>query len=96
MAASRAGLPVAAVAGIGHALERGSGRPRAPVRATLIGSAVAVTALVAALVFGASLTGLVTHPPRYGWNWTLLIEAQGGWVISRRTRSTSSSATSPA
>ena len=78
-AASRAGLPVAAVAGIGHALERGSGRLRAPVRATLTGSVVAVTALVAALVFGASLTGLVTHPPRYGWNWTLLIEAQGGW-----------------
>jgi hypothetical protein len=78
-AAGRAGLPVAAVVGIGHAVERGSGRLRAPVRATLTGSVAAVTALVAALVFGASLTGLVTHPSRYGWNWTLLIQAEGGW-----------------
>jgi hypothetical protein len=78
-AASRTGLPVAAVAGIRHALERGSGL-RAPVRATLTGSVVAVTAVVAALVFGASLTGLVTHPSRYGWNWTLLIQADGGWT----------------
>ncbi|MGO8955993.1 MAG: FtsX-like permease family protein [Streptosporangiaceae bacterium] len=78
-AASRAGLPVTAVAGIRNALERGSGRLRAPVRATLTGSVVAVTALVAALVFGASLTGLVTHPAKYGWNWDLLIQSQGGW-----------------
>ena len=55
--ASRAGLPVSVIAGIRHALERGSGRLRAPVRATMTGSVVAVTALVAALVFGASLTG---------------------------------------
>jgi hypothetical protein len=77
-AAGRSGLPVAAVAGIRHALERGS-ELRAPVRATLTGSVVAVTAVVAALVFGASLTGLVTHPSRYGWNWTLLVQADGGW-----------------
>ena len=78
-AVTRAGLPVTVVAGIRHALERGSGRLRAPVRATLTGSVVAVTALVAALVFGASLTGLVSHPAEYGWNWDLLIQSQGGW-----------------
>jgi hypothetical protein len=78
-AAGRTGLPVAAMVGIQHAVESGSGRLRAPVRATLTRSVVAVTALVAALVFGASLTGLVTHPSRYGWNWTLLIQAEGGW-----------------
>jgi len=78
-AAARAGLPVTVVAGIRHALERGSGRVQAPVRATLTGSVVAVTALVAALVFGASLTGLVSHPAEYGWNWDLLIQSQGGW-----------------
>lgn len=77
--ASRLGLPVTAVAGIRHALERGSGRLRAPVRATLAGSVAAVTALVTALVFSSSLTGLVTHPEKYGWNWTLLIQAEGGW-----------------
>ncbi len=78
-AVTRAGLPVTVVAGIRHALERGSGRVRAPVRATLTGSVVAVTALVAALVFGSSLTGLVSHPAEYGWNWDLLIQSQGGW-----------------
>ena len=77
--AGRTGLPVVAMVGIQHAVGSGSGRLRAPVRATLTGSVVAVTALVAALVFGASLTGLVTHPSRYGWNWTLLIQAEGGW-----------------
>ncbi len=78
-AATRAGLPVTVIAGIRLALERGSGRVRVPVRATMTGSVVAVTALVAALVFGASLTGLVHHPDRYGWDWDLVIQSQGGW-----------------
>ena len=77
--ARRTGLPVTIVTGIRHALERSSGRARAPVRATLMGSVVAVVALVAALVFGASLTGLVSHPAQYGWNWNLLIQSEGGW-----------------
>ena len=67
------------VTGIRHALERGTGRLRAPVLATLAGSVAAVTALVAALVFGASLTGLTTHPDRYGYTWNLLVESSGGW-----------------
>ena len=78
-AVTRAGLPATVIAGIRQALERGSGHLRAPVRATLAGSVVAVTALVAALVFEASLTGLVSHPAEYGWNWNLLIQSQGGW-----------------
>lgn len=78
-AANRAGLPVTVVAGIRLALERGSGRVRVPVRATMTGSVVAVTALAAALVFGASLTGLVRHPEKYGWDWNLVIQSQGGW-----------------
>ena len=77
--AIRAGLPVTVIAGIRHALERGSGRLRAPVRAIRAGSIVAVTALVAALVFGASLTGLVHDPAKYGWDWDLVIQSQGGW-----------------
>jgi len=77
--ASRTGLPVTVITGIRHALDHGTGRLRAPVRATIIGSVAAVTALVAALVFGASLTGLTTHPARYGWNWTVLVQSEGGW-----------------
>jgi hypothetical protein len=78
-AASRAALPVTVVTGVRHALERGTGRLKAPVLATLTGSVVAVAALVAALVFGSSLTGLTTHPARYGWNWTMLLQSSGGW-----------------
>jgi hypothetical protein len=62
-----------------NALEPGSGQQAVPVRAALLGSIAAVTAVVAAVVFGASLTGLVTHPARYGWNWQILIQAEGGY-----------------
>ena len=68
-----------AVVGIRAALERGAERRPVPVLATLAGSAVAVLAVVMAAVFGASLNGLVTHPARYGWNWTLLMDTQGGY-----------------
>ena len=78
-AAAAVGLPVTAVVGIRAALERGGGRRRAPALATLAGSAAAVLAVVMAAVFGASLNGLVTHPARYGWNWTLLMDTDGGY-----------------
>jgi FtsX-like permease family len=78
-AAAAAGLPVTAVVGIRTALERGGGRRRAPVLATLTGAAAAVLAVVLAAVFGASLNGLVTHPARYGWDWTLLMDTDGGY-----------------
>ena len=78
-ATAAVGLPVAAAVGIRAALERGSGRRRAPVLATLLGSAVAVLSVVMAAVFGASLNGLVTHPVRYGWDWTLLMDSEGGY-----------------
>jgi hypothetical protein len=78
-AAIAAGLPPAAVVGTRNAL--GGGAPAGAVRqaSTLGGSVVAVAAMVAAVVFGASLTGLVSHPVRYGWNWDLLVQAQGSY-----------------
>ena len=78
-AAARAGLPVTAVVATGNAVEPGSGRQAVPVRASMLGSIAAVTAVTAAVVFGTSLTGLVTHPVRYGWNWQILVQAEGGW-----------------
>jgi hypothetical protein len=78
-AAAAAGLPLTAVVGIREALGRGGGRRPHPVLATLVGSVVAVLAVTMAVVFGASLTGLVNHPARYGWNWTLLMDTQGGY-----------------
>jgi FtsX-like permease family len=85
-AAAAAGLPVTAVVGTRQALERGAGRRPVPVLATLAGSVVAVMAVAMAVVFGASLTGLVANPARYGWNWTLLMDTQGGygnWPVSQ-------------
>jgi ABC-type lipoprotein release transport system permease subunit len=78
-ASSRSSLPVPVLTGLRYALERGYGPQRAPVRATLVGSVVAVMALTVSLVFSASLSGLVNDPARYGWNWTTLLQTEGGW-----------------
>jgi putative ABC transport system permease protein len=77
--AAASGLPVSAAEGIRQALGPGSGRQSVPVRSTLLGSVAAVTAVVAAVVFNASLSGLITHPARYGWNWDVVIQAEAGY-----------------
>ena len=74
-----AGLPTTAALGIGYALQPTPGRRRGGVWANLVASIVAVTAVITAVVFGASLNGLVSHPVRYGWNWNVLIQSQGGY-----------------
>jgi ABC-type lipoprotein release transport system permease subunit len=63
-AAARAGLPAPALIGIRHALERG--RDGQPVGTALLGTVMAVAALCATGVFGASLTHLVSSPELYG------------------------------
>ncbi|HEY5987191.1 MAG TPA: FtsX-like permease family protein [Streptosporangiaceae bacterium] len=78
-AAAAAGLPASAVVGTRNALEPGSGIRSAPVRWTLFGSIAAVMAVVSAVVFNTSLTGLISHPARYGWNWDMVIQTQGGY-----------------
>ena len=77
--AARSGLPAPAVVGSRNALELGSGARAVPVRSMLLGSIAAVTAVTAMTVFGASLTGLITHPVRYGWNWDVLLQTEGGY-----------------
>jgi hypothetical protein len=78
-AAAAAGLPAAAVVGTRNAFEPGAGVRAVPVRSALLGSVAAVTAVVTAVVFGASLGALSTHPARYGWNWDLAIQAEAGY-----------------
>jgi len=78
-AAVAAGLPPSAVVGARNALEPGRGVRSVPVRSTLVGSITAVAAVVSAVVFGASLNGLISHPVRYGWNWDVIIQAEGGY-----------------
>ncbi|HEY7143596.1 MAG TPA: FtsX-like permease family protein, partial [Streptosporangiaceae bacterium] len=78
-AAAAAGLSAAAVVGTRNAFEPGSGGRAVPVRSALLGSIAAVTAVVTAVVFSASLGGLTAHPARYGWNWDLVIQAEAGY-----------------
>jgi ABC-type lipoprotein release transport system permease subunit len=63
-AAARARLPAPALIGIRHAFERG--RDGQPVGTALLGTVLAVAALCATGVFGASLTHLVSSPELYG------------------------------
>jgi len=60
------GAPPSAVIGVRHALERGRGAASVPVATTLLGTALAVLALCATAVFGASLSHLTTTPKLYG------------------------------
>jgi hypothetical protein len=78
-AADAAGLPRVVALGIRFALEPPAGGRKSAVRANLAGTVIAVLAVVAASVFGASLDGLVSHPDRYGWNWDVLIQNQAGY-----------------
>jgi hypothetical protein len=61
--------------GVRMAFDAGAGRTAVPVRTALAGTAVAVGAVVAALVFGSSLIRLVSTPARYGQNWNQLLDA---------------------
>ena len=63
-AAAQARLPAPALIGIRHAFERG--RDGQPVGTALLGTVMAVAALCATGVFGASLTHLVSSPALYG------------------------------
>ena len=66
---ARTGAPPSVLVGTSRALERGRGRASVPVFTALLGTVLAVTALVATVVFGASLSNLVSTPALYGMNW---------------------------
>ncbi len=60
------GGPPSALIGVRYALERGRGRHPVPVGTALLGMVLAVAALCATAVFGASLTRLISSPALYG------------------------------
>ena len=60
------GAPAAAVIGVRYALERGRGRRPVPVGTALLGSVLALAALCATAIFGASLARLISTPALYG------------------------------
>jgi hypothetical protein len=66
--------------GVRLAFEPGRGRTAVPVRSALAGCVIAVTALVAAGVFGTSLVGLISTPRAYGENWDAITDFGFGGV----------------
>ena len=66
LALSGGGAPPSALIGVRQALERGRGRDAVPAWTALLGSVLAVTALAAVAVFGASLGHLTSTPALYG------------------------------
>ena len=70
---ARAGATPSAVTGIRMALESGRGDTAAPARAAVVGTAVAVVAVIASLAFAASLDHLVGSPALQGWNWDVAV-----------------------
>ena len=76
--AGNAGLPVAAVTGVGFALETGGGRRAVPMRSAILGAALALIIVGATTTFAASLRTLVSTPPLYGWNWSAALNGGGG------------------
>src|SRR5437588_146633 len=69
-AVAGSGLGPAAVAGVGMSFERGRGFA---FRTALLGTLVAVAAVVAAVTFGVSLHHLVDSPRQQGWNWDVVV-----------------------
>jgi len=69
------GFPASLTAGVLMALEPGRGSTAVPVRTTVAGTLVALTALLAALTFGASLSDLVATPRLYGQDWDVAYDA---------------------
>ncbi len=72
------GAPPSAMIGVRNALERRSGGATVPVASALLGTALAVAALCATGVFGASLSNLTATPRLYGDPFQLNISNPGG------------------
>ncbi len=78
MTGRRLPLPAAADIGVRMALDTGRGPGTVPVRTTVAGSALAVTAFITALTFASSLQRLVHTPRSHGWDWDVALDAAFG------------------
>jgi hypothetical protein len=70
---ARRGFPAPAVAGLRLAFEPGSDRTPVPIRSAVLGTVLALAAVMAALVFGASLAHVIGDPRLAGWNWDVAV-----------------------
>ncbi len=71
--------PATAAAGICFAFGPGPGGYSRPARPSICGTAAVLIVLVGSLVFGASLSNLVSHPALYGWTWDREMLAGSGY-----------------
>jgi len=71
------GAPLTTATGVRMALEPGRGRTAVPVRTTIVGAALAIATVVAALTFASSLDHLVSTPRLYGWSWDARVQTSG-------------------
>ena len=76
-----AGAPPSLLIGVRRAVERGAGRDAVPVGSAMLGSILAVTALCATAVFGASLTHLTTTPALYGQPFDVSLSLNGSPAV---------------
>ena len=76
-AVAAVGAPPSVLIGVRYAFERGRGRTPVPVGSALLGTVLAVTALSATTVFGASLTGLINSPALYGAQYDVKFSNEG-------------------
>jgi hypothetical protein len=77
--AARNGASPVMTTGLRFALDPGSGDAAVPSRSLVLGTVVAVTALVGAVTFGASLGSLVGEPRLYGWDWDAVVLSGNGY-----------------
>jgi hypothetical protein len=70
--------------GVRMAFGPGHGRATVPVRSALAATTAALAAVLAALVFGASLVTLVSTPHQYGQNWDQELDLQLNGVPGAR------------
>jgi hypothetical protein len=70
---ARQGFSAPAVSGVRMAFEPEGNRPAAPVRSAVLGTVLALAAVVATLVFGASLDRVIADPRLAGWNWDVAV-----------------------
>jgi ABC-type lipoprotein release transport system permease subunit len=78
-AVARSGAPAPITLGVAFAVGSGRRSGAVPARTAVIGSVVAITGVVAAIVFAASMARLLDTPERYGWQWDAVVgPADGG------------------
>jgi putative ABC transport system permease protein len=77
-ALARVSAPASVVTGVRMAFEPGRGRSAVPVHTAMLGSALAVAALIASVTVGASLDRMLSDPKIAGYSWDAEVASDPG------------------